>query len=45
MNEIELAKIGVEMYVKIFNDFGGWFMVSALVCGTAILTLSLRTSK
>ena len=31
MNEIELAKLGWEMYVKIFNGMGGWYLVGAFV--------------
>lgn len=30
-NEIELAKLGIEMYSRIFTNFGGWYTVTALV--------------
>jgi hypothetical protein len=45
MTEIELAKVGLDMYTKIFHGFGGWYFVSANLIFASVLFLSLKLSK
>lgn len=35
--EFELLKIGYEMFVKIFHNFGGWYFVLANLIFSAIV--------